>query len=135
METIQITKDNFKDFTDLDIAAFSFAEGGAMGEGGGIIIADSKGKWYHTNYAWGDFPYKCIPEIIPAFGDCRFGMFGIESTVPEGWFYCYLGMGNHLVVKESLKNQFDEKAKDIHTPPELYGAWMEIIEELVPKTA
>ena len=41
MNRIEIDELNYQDYQHLDIVAFSFARGGAMGDPGGIIIVDS----------------------------------------------------------------------------------------------
>ena len=43
MNTIEINDTNYQSYTHLDIVAFSFARGSAMGEPGGIIIIDADG--------------------------------------------------------------------------------------------
>ena len=42
METIELTKSNYKGYLPIAIAAFSIAAAGACGEHGGVIIIDSK---------------------------------------------------------------------------------------------
>ena len=44
MNIIEINESNYLSYTNLDIAAFSFAYEGAMGEGGGIYIIDKAGQ-------------------------------------------------------------------------------------------
>lgn len=129
---IQITKENYQDFLELDVIAFSYAFGGAMGEGGGVIIATSDDKWYHTNYAWQDFPHDLLYEIIPVLKDCVFGIFGNGSVTPEGWTYESLGCGNHLIVRSDVYEAFLEKRKDATLyPGYLYQHWMEQIKEIL----
>ena len=54
MNIIEINESNYQSYTNLDIAAFSFAYEGAMGEGGGIYIIDKAGQIYHANYFMAD---------------------------------------------------------------------------------
>ena len=51
---MEIDNNNYLSYTHLNIVAFSFAHGGAMGDPGGIIIIDAEGQTYHANYAYGD---------------------------------------------------------------------------------
>lgn len=44
MNVIEINSDNYKDYQHLDIIAFSFAEEGAQGEGGGWTL-DGDFRW------------------------------------------------------------------------------------------
>ena len=81
MNIIEINESNYLSYTNLDIAAFSFAYEGAMGERGGIYIIDKAGQIYHANYFMAD---QCIErdhikDIIPIFEDLQFQMFGIET--------------------------------------------------------
>jgi hypothetical protein len=50
-------------------------------------------------------------------------MFGSTSGVPDGWHYLYLGMGNHLIVEESVFNEFAAIVKDLDDPGYLYQNW------------
>lgn len=43
MEFIELSKENYKDYLPLDIAAFSFAFAGAMGDAGGVVIITTSG--------------------------------------------------------------------------------------------
>ena len=71
MNTIEINDTNYQSYTRLDIVAFSFARGSAMGEPGGIIIIDAEGQDYHANYLYGrPHPGNILvlkKDICPAF--------------------------------------------------------------------
>ena len=76
-----ITKELF------DRAQFlSWAEGGAMGDAGAVIIVTDDGKSYYCNWAYGDADPKLIIKactLLKKFPD-----------LPAEWEYHYLGMGN-----------------------------------------
>ena len=76
MNRIEIDELNYQDYQHLDIVAFSFARGGAMGDPGGIIIVDSDGQVYHANYCYGRHTIKSehIKAVIPVFEDLRISL-------------------------------------------------------------
>ena len=102
---------------------FSFAEGGAMGEMGGILMVTSDGEVYHANHCLGDISYDDLVAMFPPLGRCRFEMFGKESTAPSGWNYVDLGMGNHLIVHDDEYPDFKKKIKGLH-PGQIYQKWL-----------
>jgi hypothetical protein len=123
----KIELDN-KTFTKeiLDKALFfSLAEGGAMGEPGGILFITDDGKLYHANYVFGDLKHETIKEAFPVIDECRFGLFGIGTTVPIGWTYISLGFGNHLIVKDNCYTAFEPLIAGYDNPGELYQHWVE----------
>ena len=52
--TIELCNRDLKKSIFNDIMFFSLAEGGAMGEPGGVFFFDKKGQTYHFNYVFGD---------------------------------------------------------------------------------
>lgn len=64
------------------------------------------GEFYRVNYTYGDISLKTIGEYFPVFRECKFGFLGMGSSVPEGWNYVNLGMGNHLIVKDEVYSEF-----------------------------
>lgn len=46
---IYINKGNYKEYANLDVVAFSYAHGGAMGVGGEIIVITKDAKIYSMN--------------------------------------------------------------------------------------
>ncbi len=123
----EIELDN-KTFTKelLDKTAFfSVAEGGAMGEPGGILFITDDGKLYHANYVFGDFKHETIKESFPIIDECKFGLFGMGTTVPDGWTYISLGFGNHLIVKDDYYAAFEPLIAKYNSPGELYQHWVE----------
>ena len=52
--TIELCNRDLKKSIFNDIMFFSLAEGGAMGEPGGVFFFDKKGQTYHFNYLFGD---------------------------------------------------------------------------------
>ncbi len=126
-DIIEITESNYKGYCGIDIAAFSFAQPGAMGEPGGVEIIDAQGWFYHTNYCYGDISYEQLLEVVPVLKDCKIGIAG--QQVPEGWKAVYLGFGNHLTIKADYYDKFEKETRNRHIEEAgmLYQQWSEIV--------
>ena len=110
----------------LDNATFfQIAEGGAMGEPGGIWFLTENNAVYHANYCWGDLTAKTISAAFPVIDQCSFGMFGVDSVVPDGWQYVNLGFGNHLLVRQDRYESFAPLIAGYKSLGEVYQHWME----------
>ena len=125
----EITSDTFK-----DTLFFSLAEWGAMGEPGALIAITSDKKMYHFNYVYGDTDITTVQMAFPTLKKCDFGMFGIDSKVPEGWNYVNLGAGNHLIVTDSIYPAFNKKIEKYDQPSEVYAHWIPIAADLLDIT-
>lgn len=59
---------------------------------------------------------------------------GVSS--PSGFIHDYLGMGNHLLIKESIYNDF-QKLAAIRTEEKpdsiLYNLWMDVVCDILTK--
>lgn len=133
---MQIYEMNTKDIKKLhykDIMLFMLAEGGAMGEPGAVNII-TKGKndiqILHANYCYGDFDMDKLAEVFIPLQTFDCGIFGNVSGVAPGWNHVYLGVGNHLLVRDCAFEQFmslvDGKSK-----PEIYQSYMDIALKLL----
>ena len=126
-KVISLSKQNYTNYLPLDPIAFSYAEGGAMGSPGQIIIIDTNNNIYDF-YIY-DFENDIIKLIIPILFECQFGMFGHDIPT-SGWHNLYLGMGNHLMVKESIFHEFYPKAVEYNEEPGvLYQKWIDLVLE------
>ena len=120
---------NNKSFTNEILCKTTFfhiAEGGAMGEPGGIVFVTEDGKVYHANTYFGDLERTTLIEAFPVLNDCNFGLFGVNSVVPAGWKYVDLGAGNHLIVREDFFEKFKDMTVEYNKPVEYYQHWLEI---------
>lgn len=126
---IKLSKANYKKYIPIDIAAISLAEPGAMGERGGIIIMSTKNELFHLNYIRDEGTNDVLDLICPILFECEILLFA-EKT-PPGWFSKYLGFGNHLIVREYLQCQFDEKANKLEDGKILYNEWINIISSII----
>ena len=130
---IGVSKDELDENLFEDVLFFKFAEGGAMGEPGGVVWVRANGTSYHCNYCYGDISYEDLVRYFIPLRKCSFGMFGLGSLVPDEWKYVSLGMGNHLIIKASAYDEFKELTKDIQRASELYGRWYEAALEIAKK--
>ena len=104
-----------------------------MGEPGAICFYTEDGNFYHLNYVFDDVKLDKVKKYFPVLKECDFGMFGLDSSVPEGWNYYNLGMGNHLIVNSCVNDRFSELLGDEEEPSVTYGRWREIAETLLLK--
>lgn len=126
MKKIELEDATFtKDILD-GTTFFQIAEGGAMGEPGGIVLLTENRKVYHANYCFGDLTTETMEKAFPVLKKCRFGLFGKDSVVPEGWVYVDLGMGNHLIVRADYYEKFSLLTEEYKEPVEFYQHWLEI---------
>jgi type I restriction enzyme M protein len=128
----EIDKSNFNDFKTLDIVAFSKTAPGAMGDAGAVVIVTADRRVFHTNPDFGNISTDQVYQVCPPLKDCQFMTFG-GGKVPQGWSTVYLGMGNYLVVRDSVFETFRRAVEQaqIHTPYQLYGAWLDIMLDIL----
>lgn len=110
-----------------EIMFFMLGESGAMGEPGAVVIITEEAsgmKVYHGNFCYGGIDIKRIEKIFPPMETFNCGIFGQVSGVAEGWKHEYLGMGNHLFVREVIYDQFLGEIGD-RSEAEVYGYFIE----------
>ena len=136
MEFVELSKENYKDYLPLDIAAFSFAFAGAMGDAGGVVIITTDGELYYFNYAYQDFSGDDVDTILPILSQCELPIFGETDRVPEGWRHISLGAGNNLLMKNQYVEPFfrmhEEYAKMVDEIDScLYRSWLKIMVKIL----
>ena len=124
-----------------EYVACQIAEMGAMGYHGGVFLVRSDGEMFFTTRSEkpDDFvltlTWDELVRVFPPLKEFKPGMFGQGSEVPEGFSYEYLGMGNHLLVKEELYGRFKKIAEIIRARDGgnkiMYNLWLEAILALV----
>ena len=131
----ELSKNSLHTTSMGNIMFCSLAEGGAMGEPGGVIWANDNNEWFHVNYVFGDVSLDDILEASPVLKSCRFGMFGNDSETPEGWSYVNLGCGNHLIVNDSIMERFvkEIQIRKYSSVGEVYANWQECAAKLLTK--
>ena len=110
MKFIELSQENYKDYLPLDIAAFSFAFAGAMGDAGGVVIITTDGQLYYFNYVYQEFSKDDVDAILPILSQCDLPIFGETDRVPGGWRHISLGAGNNLL----MQNQYVEPFFKMH---------------------
>jgi hypothetical protein len=136
MKFIELSQENYKDYLPLDIAAFSFAFAGAMGDVGGVVIITTDGQLYYFNYVYQEFSKDDVNAILPILSQCDLPIFGETDRVPEGWRHISLGAGNNLLMQnqyvESFFKMHEEYAKTVDEIDGcLYRSWLKIMVEIV----
>lgn len=129
---------------DQDIVACQIAEGGAMGYHGGVFLISSSGKVYFTCLleptGWSGYrkytPRLVLEKVFPPLKEFECGLMGHGVSSPGGFIHDYLGMGNHLLIKESIYNDF-QKLAAIRTEEKpdsiLYNLWMDVVCDILTK--
>lgn len=121
---IYISRENYKEYINLDVVAFSYAHGGAQGVGGEIIVITKDAKIYSMNYVY-DMEIEMCDKVCPPLKDCIFGLWDVEET-PNGWKGFRLGAGNFLLLAEPLYHQLKRQMFKL-APHELYGKWIDMV--------
>lgn len=139
---IEITSTNKDKALGLDIVAFQWAAGGACGEPGGVIFITRDSQVYHTNYVFDRYGITVddLYEIFPPLAHIEAGVFG-GGVYPAGWKDQYLGLGNYLVVHESIWEDFSDMAnKELERRQSeddyaiLYNIWADVVLNVLGKT-
>ena len=126
---ISLTKENYTQHLPITPVAFSVAEGGAMGCPGRIIIIDDKNDVY--DFYMHELDKEDVMEILPALYECKRAVLGIDPST-SGWNRVYLGMGNHLMVADSIYERFNESSKSLwQSRGSLYQQWIGIVQEIL----
>ena len=113
----------------LDIVAYQEAEGGAMGYPGGVFFVTSDKRIFFTSI-WEQMSDDNLLKVFPPLAEVKWGLFGRGTRYPEGWHYEYLGMGNHLLVRDDLKEKFLKESDRLHRDnPDLilYNLWLDAV--------
>ena len=137
-EVIVVGDKDVESLIGLDIVAYQEAEGGAMGYHGGDFFVTSDKRVFFTCFlepsAYSGLNVKMsddnLRKVFPPLAEIKWGMFGMGSRYPEGWHYEYLGMGNHLLVRDDLKEEFlNESDRLLRSNPELiiYNLWLDAV--------
>lgn len=106
------------------IAAFSAAEGGAMGDPGSLLLLTDEKELYETNLIY-DETAGSVLKKFPVIRRCIDSL-GIKGGgLPAGWKYTYLGAGNHLFMLDWLDILFYKIIDRNALESEIYTLWIE----------
>ena len=130
-EIISLTKENYKQYLPITPIAFSVAEVCAMGYPGRVIIIDEKNDVYDFNLH--ELGKDDVMKILPAMYESKRAVLGIDPST-SGWNRVYLGMGNHLMVADSIYDELREIALNRYKYfgiGELYQHWIGVVQEIL----
>lgn len=141
INVIEVTQMNLEECINLDIIAFHWAAGGACGEGGGVVFITTDGRVYHTNYVYPGFILlEDLFRIFPPLNDFCPGIMG-GGWYPPMWKDKYLGLGNYLVVHESIWDAFQNTAKnELESRNKrgekviLYNIWVDVVLKVIQES-
>lgn len=112
IDIVEVTKANLENCLNLDIIAFHWAAGGACGEGGAVVFITKDGKVFHSNYVYPGFiEMDDLFRLFPPLSEFHPGIMG-GGIYPPMWKDQYLGLGNYLVIHESIWEAFRDAAKN-----------------------
>ena len=140
IDPIEVYSSDLDDYLGLEIVAFHWAAAGACGEGGAVVFITTDGKVYHSNYVYPGFiTIDDLLRIFPALTEFSPGIFG-GGIYPPMWKDQYLGLGNYLVIHESICANFQETAKkELNRRQKqgdhviLYNIWVEVVLMVIGK--
>ena len=115
---IKITKDNFKEYSDLDILVFLMTP--RQGE---VAILTADGKCYHSVFREGDF----IASVIPVLNEMEEDPAKNSEAVPAGWSFRSSFLGNYLFYKDSIKNRLEDNYLDKLPDDVLMFDWEKVV--------
>ena len=137
-EVIVVGDKDVESLIGLDIVAYQEAEGGAMGYHGGVFFVTSDKRVFFTcllkriffTSIWEQMSDDNLLKVFPPLAEVKWGLIGRGTRYPEGWHYEYLGMGNHLLVRDDLKEEFlKESDRLLRSKPDyiLYNIWLDTV--------
>ena len=130
-QIISLTKENYTQHLPITPVAFSVAEDGAMGCPGRIIIIDEKNNVY--DFYMHELEKEDVKKILPALYESQRAVLGIDPST-SGWKRVYLGMGNHLMVADSIYDELREMTLSRYKYfgiGELYQHWIGVVQEIL----
>ncbi len=108
-----------------EIAAFSLAEGGAMGCPNEVILVRKEGK---TTEFLTTYVNSRLQELIPWLDRLHCAPMGKASGLGEGWEHVDLGMGNHLFLGQEVSRLVLPAFRGMR-PSEIYVTWEDAVAE------
>ena len=133
MELIRLYREDLRRSLFRDVVYLLFSESGAMPQPGTVYFITRQGRLYGFDYLYGDVELDDILPLFPPLAQSRFVAFGSGSTVPPGWHYLYLGVGNHLMIDESVYPEFQEQLIDYRNNLEVLRDWRILARRTLPE--
>ena len=126
----RITCDNFDDYKDIDIVAFSIADLGACGSPGSKVIVDSKGNIYDMRIYDSHPTEEQFLSMFPLFRDYHPVPVARGRYKNPGWTELCMGLGNHLMIRDDYIERFD-KASNGALLGDLYMSCLDTILSII----
>lgn len=130
-QIIYLSKDNHLQHIPIrDVVAIKYAEPGAMGSAGQVVMITSSGTLYVLETACSDMSgeeYIKICPLLKAYWE--------QDTLPPVWDNrYYMGAGNHLFIHESIVKDFDSRVKRFGLEGDLYRYWIMFVLDVLGKS-
>jgi hypothetical protein len=101
-----------------------FAEGGAMGQAGKILLVQKNGELYAGNYVYGDLSVDLIIKKFPYLSADKFDKLMEHGVSDDGKIhYYYLECGNHLFVRDAVHETFRDMTRECKYCEDYGAAW------------
>lgn len=110
-----------------------FAESGAMGEPGSVMLITAGGSIFHCNYCFGDVSLNKLCRCIPVLKECNFNVLEDTIRISDEWKHEYLGAGNHLLIRNDIYDRFKEAISDAEYPEDIYLLWFDAAWDIIEK--
>ena len=137
-DLIELVPEILDSLKSEDLMFFQYAEGGAMGEGGGVYLLMKNKQLYHTNYLDGYVTLKMLQEKFDGIRDFAFGMLStFQIQVGYSFQSIPLGYGNSLFVNYECIEKFNQELKKRNIKLNdkfngvLYQKWLEIAKDIL----
>lgn len=139
---IEFEESDIQTIKEKPLIACQIAEVGACGYHGGVFLVTSDKEVYFTCF-WepSDYsghkkytPLSMLKESFPPLSLFDRGILGHGTKSPDGYRHIYLGMGNHLFVKENVFGTFNKLAEtrlEENSDTILYNLWLDIIMDIL----
>ena len=131
MSLIKLTKTDLSKELGEKILFFHIAEGGAMGEPGGVVFITDDNDSYTFNYMFGNITIQDVKEFFPPLKRTWLGWHGQGNAIPDEWQHMYLGCGNHLLISDKVYKAFFEIMKNIPRISDRYGKWEQVAKTVI----
>ncbi len=137
-DIIKVGNKDVNNLLGLDIVAIQFAESGAQGYHGGVFFVTSDRKIYFTCYLKPSeysgykeqMSWENLEKVLPPLKKLHNHIANRNALVQREWGYKYLGAGNHLLVKDTILDEFEKESEVLlNDNPDLilYNLWIEAV--------
>ena len=102
-----------------------------MGHPGRVVIIDKTNNVY--DFYLHELEKDDVMKILPVLYECKREVLGIDPSTSV-WKRVYLGMGNHLMVADSIYDELREIALNRYKYfgiGELYQHWIGVVQEIL----